>query len=98
MELEQIMLPIGLYPMVHGVNSLVVELFHELSFMIAQFMVSEQTRLSIQQVLMGVPGPKSPLVPLLNWLTGLEIATDSQAQFCILRIHEIDLDLKRKLP
>merc|ERR1712037_972440 len=68
---------IGLYPMVHGANLQVMDWSHELSFMMAPFTVSEQTRLFIQQVLMGVPGPKSPLVPLLIWLTGVEIKTDS---------------------
>ena len=61
---------IGLYPMVHGVNFQVVDWFHELSFMMISFMVSELTRPYGQQVFMGVPGPKSPLVALLIWLTG----------------------------
>ena len=68
---------IGLYPMVHGANLQVVDWFQKLSFMMSPFMVLEQTRLSIQQVLMGVPGPKSPLGALRIWLTGLEIETDS---------------------
>ena len=72
LELEQIMLPIGLYQTVHGVSSQVVDGFQELSFMVTPFMVSEVTRLFIQQVFMGVPGPKSPLVPLLIWLTGMD--------------------------
>ena len=58
--------------MVHGVNSqMAVDGFHELSFMMTPFMVSEVTRLFIQKVFMGVPGPKSPLVPLLIWHTGM---------------------------
>ena len=87
----------GQIRMVHGIISL-VDGFHELSFIVTPYMVLDLARLFGQQVFMGVPGPKSPLVPLLNWLTGLEIATDSQAQFCVLRIHEIDHDLIRKLP
>jgi len=89
---------IGLYPMVHGVNSQVVDWFHKLSFMTISFMVSELTRPYGQQVFMGVHGQNIPLVALLIWLTGSEIETDSLAQFLGLKIHEIDLDLIRKLP
>ena len=63
---------IGQYRMVHGVNSQVVDGFHELSFMVTPFMVLEVTRLFIQQVFMGVPGPKSPLALLLIWHTGMD--------------------------
>ena len=65
MELEQIMLPIGLYPMVHGVSSQVMAGFQELSFTMTPFMVLEVTKLFIQQVFMEVTGPKSQLVALL---------------------------------
>ena len=71
MELEQIMLPIGLYPMVHGVSSQVMAGFQELSFTMTPFMVLEVTKLFIQQVFMEVPGPKSPLVASLIWHTGM---------------------------
>ena len=70
MELEQIMLLIGLYPMVHGVNSQVMDGFQELSFMKTPFTVLEFHRIFGRQVFMGVRGPKSPLVVLLIWLTG----------------------------
>jgi hypothetical protein len=60
----------GRYPMVRGVNSLVVDGSHKLSFMLTSFMVLEVTKPYGQQVFMGVPGPKSPLVVLLIWLTG----------------------------
>ena len=65
------MLPIGLYPMVHGVNSQVMDGLQELSFTMTPFMVLEETKLLLQQVFMEVPGPKSPLVALLIWLTGM---------------------------
>ena len=76
MVLEPTVQSIGQYQMVHGV-SLVVDGFQELSFMVTPFTVLDVTRLFIQKVFMAVPGAKSPLVPLLNWLTGLEIETDS---------------------
>ena len=66
------MLPIGLYPMVHGVNSQVMDGLQELSFTMTPFMVLEETKLLLQQVFMEVPGPKSPMVALLIWLTGMD--------------------------
>ena len=59
--------------MVHGVNSqMAVDGFHELSFIMTPFMVSERTRQFGQQAFMGVPGPKLPLPTLLIWLTGMD--------------------------
>ena len=74
MVLEQTIEYIGLNQMVHGVNSqMAVDGFHGLSFMMTPFMVSERTRQFGQQALLGVPGPKSPLLKmLLIWLTGMD--------------------------
>ena len=64
---------IGLYPMVHGVNSQVMDGLQELSFTMTPFMVLERTRLRGEQACMGGSGPKSPLLTmLLIWLTGMD--------------------------
>ena len=74
MVLEQAIKYLGLNQMVHGVSSqMAVDGFHGLLFMTTPFTVSEVSKQFGPQALLGVPGPKSPLLKmLLIWLTGMD--------------------------
>ena len=73
MVLGQTMESIGQYLVVNGVNSQVVDGFHESSFMMTPFMLLDVMVLFMKIVFMGVLGRRLPLLMLLIWHSGLEV-------------------------